>query len=294
MKKIYRCLFVCATFFSMLPNVKAQDSTKTDGTDKSYFEAGVSYLSNNVYLGRHDSLRVPYLTPSFNYYNKSGFYAGTSLSYLSSTGNSRIDLVEIEAGYTFTKDKLSGILSGEKDFYNSQSKNVKAETKGSLDGTLSYDLGFIKPVLQGGIVFNTRDDYYAALGLGHSFFFADDNFEINPSFLINASTQNYYNSYYTKRKFVTKRKNQPVAITTTKAYLPNASEFKIMDYEFSLPLDYSLGKFIFDITPTAALPLNPNIAVVTVTPPSGISVTRTKTEKLSNIFFWSASITYDF
>ncbi|HEY5368198.1 MAG TPA: hypothetical protein VIJ75_04335 [Hanamia sp.] len=294
MKRNYRLLLVCATFFCMLPNVKAQDSTKSDGSDKSYFEAGLSYLSNNVYLGRHDSLKIPYLTPSFNYYNKSGFYAGTSLSYLNSAGNSRIDLVEIEAGYAFTKDKLSGILSAEKDFYNSQSKNVKAETKGSLNGTLSYDFGFIKPLLQGGIDFNARDDYSAGFGLSHSFFFADDNFEINPTFLINASTQNYYNSYYTKRKFATKRKGQTVDVTTTKAYLPNASEFKIMDYEFSLPVDYSLGKFIFDITPTDALPVNPNVDVVTVTPPSGISVTRRQTEKLSNIFFCSLGITYDF
>ncbi|MEO7044065.1 MAG: hypothetical protein ABI091_02070 [Ferruginibacter sp.] len=294
MKKIYRCLFLCATLFSLLPNVKAQDSTKNNRDEQSYFEAGLSYLSNDVYLGRHDSLKIPYLTPSFNYYNKSGFYAGASLSYLSSGGNNRVDLVELEAGYAFTMDKFSGIFSVEKDFYNSQSKNVKAETKGSFDGMFSYDFGFIKPLLQGGIDFNARDDYSAGFGLSHSFFLADDNLEINPSLLINASTQNYYNSYYTKRKFATKRKNQTVAVTTTKAYLPNASEFKIMDYEFSLPMDYSLGKFIFDITPTGVIPVNPNVTVVTVTPPSGISVTRTKTEKLNNIFYWSAGITYDF
>ncbi|MEO5908938.1 MAG: hypothetical protein ABIR50_02555 [Ginsengibacter sp.] len=289
MKKIYRCLFVCATFFSVLPNVKAQDSTKNAGTDKSYFEAGLSYLNNSVYLGRHDSLKIPYLTPSFNYYNKSGFYAGTSLSYLSSAGNSRVDLVEIEAGYAFTSDQFSGILSAEKDFYNNQSKNVKAETQGSLNGTFSYDFSFIKPVLQGGIVFNTKDDYYAAFGLGHSFFFADDNFEINPSLLINASTQNYYSSYYGKRKFKTKAKHQVV-----RAYLPNASTFKIMDYEFSLPVDYSLGKFIFDLTPTEVFPVNPNVVELTVTQPSGIPVTRTKSETLGSIFFWSAGITYSF
>ncbi|HET7114921.1 MAG TPA: hypothetical protein VFI29_00420 [Hanamia sp.] len=294
MKKIYRCLFVCITFFSVLPNVKAQDSTKSDGTDKSYFEAGLSYLSNNVYSGRHDSLRIPYLTPSFNYYNKSGFYAGTSLSYMTSAGNRRVDLVEIEAGYAFTKNKFSGIISAEKDFYNSQSKNVRAETKGSLNGTFSYDFGFIKPLLQGGIVFNTRDDYYAAFGLGHSFFFADDNLEVNPSLLINAGTQNYYNSYYTKRKFATKRKDQTGSGTTIKAYLPNVSNFKIMDYEFSLPVDYSLGKFVFDITPTEAFPVNPNVVELTVTPPSGIPVSRTKIENLNNIFFFSAGITYSF
>ena len=294
MKKIYRWLFVCVSFFCLLPNVKAQDSTKSNESEASYFEAGLSYLSNSAYLGRHDSLKVPYLTPTFSYYNKSGFYATGSLSYLKSNGISRIDYFGIDAGYMFTVNKLSGDFSIEKDFYSSQSKNVKAETKGSVHGALSYDLGFVKPSLQGAIVFNNKDDYSAGFGLEHSFFLADDNFEITPSFLINASTQNYYNAYYTKRKFNTKKKNQSVPVTTTKAYLPNASEFKIMDYEFSLPLDYSLGKFIFDFTPTVALPVNPNEAVVTVTPPSGISVTKNRVEKLSSIFFWSVGVTYDF
>ena len=294
MKKMYCCLFVCASFFCLPPDAKAQDSTKNNAPDKSYFEAGLSYLDNNVYQGRHDSLKIPYLIPSIKYYHKSGFYAGASLSYLSSPQDSRVDLVAMEAGYAFTKNKLSGLLSLEKDFYNSQSKNVRAETKGIAGGTFTYDFGFVKPVLQGGIIFNSTDDYYAALGIEHSFFFADDNFEVTPSFLVNASTQNYYGSYYVKRKFKTKKKNQTGAVTTTRAYLENASGFKIMDYEISLPIDYSLGKFIFDFTPAVAFPVNPNVVVTTVTPPAGVVTTRTKTEKLSSIFYWSAGITYTF
>ena len=67
-----------------------------------------------------------------------------------------------------------------------------------------------------------------------------------------------------------------------------------MDYEISLPMDYSIGKFIFDFAPTEALPVNPNVVVTTVTPQSGVVTTRMKTEKLSNIFYWSAGITYTF
>ena len=92
MKKNYRFFLVGVSLFLLLPNLKAQDSAKNSKPDKSYFEAGLSYLSNNVYLGRHDSLKIPYLTPSFNYYNKSGFYAGSTLSYITSAGNSRVDL----------------------------------------------------------------------------------------------------------------------------------------------------------------------------------------------------------
>ena len=294
MKRICRVLLVCTSLFCLHTNVKGQSSGNDTGSDKSYFEADLSYLSNNVYLGRHDSLRVPYFTPTFGYYNKSGFYTSASLSYLNSADISRIDLFSIIAGYMFKVDKLSFDFYGEKDFYNSQSQNVKSETKGGLNGILAYNFGFIKPVLQGGILFNTKSDYYAALGLEHSFDFMDDNFEITPSFLVNASTQNYYSSYYSKRKFKPKRKNQAGGIITTKAVLLDASAFKVMDFEFSLPLDYSAGKFLFDITPSLAVPENPNTVLTTVTLPSGIEITRTKTEKLSSLFFWSAGITYSF
>ncbi|MBS1735345.1 MAG: hypothetical protein JSS98_01915 [Bacteroidetes bacterium] len=293
MKKMRPCLFVCAAFFCWIPKMQAQDSAKSDETEKSHFEAGLSYLSNNIYLGRQDSLRVPYLTPTFSYYHKSGIYFSSSLSYLNSEGVSRIDLFDIDAGYSFTASNLSGDFYVEKDFYNSQSQNVKAETKGSVNGTLSYDLGFIKPVMQGGIELNKVNDYYAALGVSHTFSLLNDQLEIDPSFLVNASTQNAYNSYYHKRKFATKRK-QTGAFTSIQAYLQNASDFKIMDYEFSLPTDYTAGKFTFDFTPTAAVPVNPNVVVETVTPPSGISETKTKTEKITNTFFWSIGVTYNF
>jgi hypothetical protein len=292
-KKLLRiCVYTaCSLSFH---NLTAQDTTATGKVDPSYWEAGISYLSNSTYLGRQDSLKVPYITPIIGYYNKSGLFITGSLSYLNSAGISRIDLVELEAGYTLVIKKFAGEISATKDFYNSQSQNVKSETKGNLNATISYDFGFIKPVVQGGIVFSSRDDYNAGFGLEHSFFFDDENFEVAPSFLLNASTQNYYNTYYTKRKYAKKKKNGTAPVTTISAYLPNASEFKIMDYEFSLPIDYSAGKFIFNFTPSLAIPVNPNIVTTTTTLPSGISSTKTKVEKLSNIFFWSVGVTYSF
>jgi hypothetical protein len=67
-----------------------------------------------------------------------------------------------------------------------------------------------------------------------------------------------------------------------------------MDYELSVPIDYAVGKWIFDFTPTEAMPVNPNVIETTITPPSGISVTNTKTEKLTNAFFWSVGVIYSF
>ena len=282
-------------FSFSIQRLKAQENDGDTTEAKSYWQAGISYLNNSVYLGRKDSLKLPYITPTIGYYHKSGLYISGSLSYLSSASQSQVDLFELEAGYTFTSNKLEGEISASKDFYNSNSYGVKSETKGSVDGSLSYDFGFIKPTLQADIAFNTKSDYIVGLGVEHSFFAADDNLEVAPSFLLNAGTQNYYSSYYSKRKYSPKRKkaNAPGG-STISAYLPNAAEFKILDYEFALPVNYTAGDFTFNFTPTLAVPENPAIVVLTIKPAVGNSYTTTSTEKLSNVFYWSAGVTYKF
>ena len=289
----YVLLLVMPSFSCI--SLSAQHTDDSLEISKSYWEAGISYLSDNIYLGRKDSVRVPYITPSIGYYHKSGLFIDGSLSYLNSQGQSRIDLFLLEAGYTFSSKKLDGEISLSKDFYAAQSYSVKSEMKGSLDVSFDYDLGFIKPIVDAGLIFNNKPDYTLSIGAEHSFFAADDNFEITPSFLLNAGTQNYYNSYYTKRKYSPKRKirNGNGGATVT-AYLPNAAEFKIMDYELNLPIQYSVGNFIFNFSPTLAIPVNPTIVITTVTTATGNSRTKTSTEKLSNSFFWSVGVTYDF
>jgi hypothetical protein len=284
MKKIYLPVFMVILFSFSIQRLKAQENDESATKANSYWQAGISYLNNSVYLGRKDPLNLPYITPSIGYYHKSGLYITGSLSYLKSASQSQVDLFELEAGYTFTSNKLDGEISASKDFYNSNSY-----------GSLSYDFGFITPTLQAEISFNTKADYSVGLGVGHSFFAADDNLEIAPSFLLNAGTQNYYSSYYSKRKYSPKRKkaNAPSGATIT-AYLPNAAEFKIMDYEFALPVNYTAGDFTFNFTPALAVPANSTIVVLTVKPVLGNSYTTTSTEKLSNVFYWSAGVTYKF
>ncbi|MBC7417581.1 MAG: hypothetical protein H7325_05460 [Pedobacter sp.] len=293
MKKNYLPVLLSILFCFSLQGLKAQKNADDSTAKTSYWVAGISYLSNSVYLGRKDSLRAPYITPIIGYYNKSGFYITGALSYLSTSTHSQIDLFELETGFTFTANNLDGSISAYKDFYNSKSYGVKSDTKGSLNCYLDYDLGFIKPNIQAEIAFSSKSDYSAALGLEHTFYAADDNIDITPSFLLFASTQNYYSSYYNKRKYSPRRKkaNNPDVASIT-AVLPNAAKFKIMDYEFSVPVNYTVGNFTFNVTPTLALPTNPATVILTVKPLNGNTYTETNAEKLSNVFYWSVGVTF--
>lgn len=184
MRKPYLPVILLILFFFSFQRLTAQENDDSATTTNSHWQAGISYLNNNVYLGRKDSMHLPYITPVIGYYNKWGLFISGSLSYLSNAAESRVDLFELVAGYTFSSDKLDGEISFSKDFYNSKSYGVKSGTKGSLDCSLSYDFGFVKPTIETGITFNTEPDYSVTFGLGHCFYAADDNLEIAPSFLL--------------------------------------------------------------------------------------------------------------
>ena len=116
MKQMHIRFCISLLLFSFIANAQDQPQEKKD---KSYFQVGLKYLSDNVYLGRKDSATISYITPTLGYYNKSGFYITGGISYQPNNGANRIDLATIEAGYDFSiKDKFYGGLYAGKYFYS--------------------------------------------------------------------------------------------------------------------------------------------------------------------------------
>jgi len=73
----------------------------------------------------------------------------------------------------------------------------------------------------------------------------------------------------------------------------DASIFKLLDYEFSLPVSYAFKNFTFSFTPVYAIPTNPAQLHVVIKTLRGIQLlNRTYTEKLYNSFFFQAGIAY--
>jgi hypothetical protein len=72
------------------------------------------------------------------------------------------------------------------------------------------------------------------------------------------------------------------------------SNFKIMDYELSLPFEYTVNKLTLGFTPTLAMPTNPNQVDLTIKSSNGNKVSKTYTEKLQTVAFFSFEISYKF
>lgn len=293
--KIFFTSCSCLVFFSTVA-VNAQQKNQDSTAGKSYWLTGVTYQNDNVYLGRKDSLKLPYITPSIGYYHKSGVYVSTSLSYLTGA-NSRVDLIAIEAGYHYVKNDFQAQVAGIKYFYNSQSTSVKSAVKGGVDAYTAYNFGCIKPSLEGTVNFSNTSDAGLTLGVEHTFYTNDNKLDITPSLYVNAGTQNYYSSYYTSRRYGGLRKRKRLAggnYYDISAQVTDASQLKLLDYEFDAPVYYTCGKFSFNFTPSYAIPVHPAILMVTVKNAAGTQSTGTYAEKLSNVFYYSFGVSYKF
>jgi hypothetical protein len=219
-----------------------------------------------------------------------------SLSYLKNSSDSRIDLVTLEAGYKFSSGNYDGQFTASKYFYNSQSRSVTSELTAGLDYQNSIDLGIIKPVTEITLNFGSKMDFAVLLGAEHSFYFFDDKLDITPSFVTNASTQNYYSDYYKKRRYAIKSKKQlpQAGIANISGTVIGASIFKILDYEQSVPINYRIGKCTINITPTYSIPVHPATIAIQTSKQNGAVTDRTKTENIENTLYWTVGLSFLF
>ena len=280
----------------VVDTLKAVDSlpVKKHMVKRSHPEIGMTYQSNDVYLGRRDSARLPYFIPAVSYYHKSGLFATASVDYLKTAAVSRVDLVSVDAGYMFTAHKYDGTFTLTKYWYNSQSTNVASDIRAAIAYMNGYDLGFIKPRLTTTLNFGDKVDFEGIFDLEHTFVFFHDDMDVTPTFSVAGSTLHFYD-YYRRRKYkLTKNAKKKAGVANVTGSVVDASAFRIMDYEPSLPLEYSIGKFTVNFTPTYAIPVNPATIDVHTVKENGVATDRMKQEKIGNTFFFTCEVSFLF
>jgi hypothetical protein len=256
---------------------EAADSVRAHKS--SYVKLSVNYLSNALYYGRKDTFALPYITPSILYRSKSGVYVEGSLSYLDKAGEGQINAGALTLGYEFDSrnKKFSGDVYASKYFTSSTSTAVNSTVKAAVGGIGSYDFDVIQ--LSGGadVFFSNNPDIALTVEASHEFLFGNSyNWSVEPLARINAGTENFYEDYFTKRRYAVRRRRRMV--TTQPNVLVVKNNFSVLDYEVSMPLSYDTKKWGFSITPLYAMPVNP----VKYSFNNGATY---KTEQLSNTFY---------
>ncbi len=277
-------------------NLSAQSNKNSvagiDGSSESFFLTDVSFINDAVFMGRRDSIAAPYIYPSISYFDKSGFFADASFSYLINSDENRIDLFLLSTGFLFEWKKWHAGISGTAYFYSEDSYNVRSETVGDLSGFLTYDINIIDVSLLASTFFNNGSsaDIFAGLMLDKPIYNSDRSFVIDPTLTIYAGSQYFYEEYYNTSR-LGNRKGQAAGSGNTQPLVNNlveikeASKIQVLNIEVGLPMQYQHKHFIFSFTPVLALPQSS----ATITTEDAVI-----TEELESTFYFSAGISYWF
>ena len=236
---------------------------------KASFKIGVNYMSNNVFMGRADTVRTPTILPEMKYIFKNGIYLAATADYIPNRVTNKLDGGSAAFGYDFDiTDNFSGGLSFTKLFYNGNSTQIGSSINSTVNANLSYNIAdVITPTVSADYNFLKQDfghDIFLNAGLSHDFaidgIFGDkDLLIISPSANVNAGTQNFYDAYFVLKKYkLTKKALQLLKaaeslIVTKEGQL---SKYKLLDYELSAPVEYKAGVLILSFTPTYAVAEN--------------------------------------
>ena len=124
--------------------------------------------------------------------------------------------------------------------------------------------------------------------LSHTFLLFIDNMDMTPTIAAAGSTLHFYD-YYRQRRYTIKKKNKPnqTGIASVTGSVEQASQFRIMDYEATMPVEYSIGKCTLSFTPTYSIPVNASTIDIHTVRDNGTVLDRTKTEGIGNSFFFT-------
>lgn len=284
--KVFLMLLIAVQLKSFAQEKTATDSIASDyANKKSYGLVSTNYYSDMVFLGRKSSSKAPYLSALAGFYHKSGLYMNGGVSYLAASGESRIDLFTLAAGYDYHLKNFSAGIYGTKYFFSHKSYAVKSELLGYAGAYAGYDFHIADVYIDGSVYISNATDFILGAGVSHSFYAAKNTLTITPVIYLSAGTQNYYSNYNHRLRFGQNLMNGGSLSTGPGMMGGGISSFKVQDYELSVPVNYSRKNLRFSFLPGFAIPVNPS----TITNSQYIYK-----EELSNSFFWSVGVSYKF
>ncbi len=254
-------------------------------TDKSEFRVGIRYKSDYLYMGRSDSLKSPYFSPSLAYFHKSGFFIQGSLSYMVGGANSeKVDLYLLSAGYDYYANKYLLGVSLSQYLFNDNSYSVQSELKTYIDATAGYDFSVFALYLDASLGFSNGIDAFLGGEISRPFYMANNRLKIEPSVNFNLGSQKYYEAYYLTRNNHSAQNSaggSHHATASQDVQIQESEKFKFLDIEAGVELAYKINKVRLFASSVWTFPFNPSTLIV-----DGNKFE----EKLKNDFYWVAGV----
>ena len=243
-KKIILYTLIIAPVFAI-----AQENSKTT----TEFKLGAYCNSSLNYYGRTDSLKSSGFFPMAEIWLNKSFYINAAPVFVTNE-SVNFDYAGTVAtiGYRFSKENKYAIhLYGVKPFYEPSSQLVQSALKAQVAGMLTINSKAININTGADVKFSDNMDYGLTGGLDHLFKFQPGKaiLVVNPSAYINAGTQEFTKTYYKQSNFV-------FFPGGSQLFSEEVKRFKVLSYEFSVPVVLGIGKFQLIAIPAYVMPQN--------------------------------------
>jgi len=239
-------------FFLIAVSVKA--IAQTDSTpQKAVFKLGVFYNSHLNYYGRTDSLRSSGVFPLAEIWFDKHLYINAAPVFINNSSASfEYAGTVATAGYMFRDQKWAGNIYVVKPIYKAGSQLVQSALKVQGSASFTWLNKYINVTGGGDIKYSDKTDYGLTAGVDHIFRFEPGGntvLVIDPSFYVNAGTQQFTQTTYKQSGFLLFPGAQQLVTEETK-------KFNILSYEFSVPTVLAMGKLQLILNPAYVIPQN--------------------------------------
>ncbi len=236
---------LCIAFLSS--KAQTTDSTENEGVQ---FKLSINYNSGLNYYGRTDSLKSTGVFPMAEVWFTPKIYINATPVFIHNKVQSLAYAGSVASiGYLNITEKWISNLYLLKPFYKESSELVQSALKAQAGASFTALNKVINMSFGADVKYSDQIDYGALVGVDHIFRFEKDNsvFVVDPTFNVNAGTQNFTTSYKKKTGRLFPREEE---ITKTN------KKFNILSFEASVPVIYTKDQMEFIATPSYVIPQN--------------------------------------
>lgn len=234
--------------------IHAQEIDSAVSKQGPSFKLGVYYNTGLNYYGRTDSLRSSGFFPVAEIWLDQHFYlTAAPVFVINKSSNFDYAGTIAVAGYRFGNDRsYAANIYAVKPFYEDNSQLVQSALKAQFAASGTWLNKYLNFTFGGDIKLSDKTDFGLTSGLDHIArlqLTERSVLVIDPSVYVNAGTQQFTKTYYKQSSFLFFPGIQ-------QQVTEEVSKFKILSYEFSMPVVFATGKLQLQCTPAYVVPQN--------------------------------------
>ncbi|MHA6247203.1 hypothetical protein ACXYMU_04645 [Pontibacter sp. CAU 1760] len=267
---------------------QAKTEAPADSTKQNWVVLGLETANNSSFFGRNTARRYPYVAPSVTYIHHTGLWAAASAYQLFNTED-YLDEVDVTVGYSFKiRKRLEVDLSYSHFIFGENTPLVNASTSDAISVRTAYDWKYLYSALTNSYIIGSDNDVFTVLE--NSRFIPLNPLwkggmlvALDPKVSLTAGTQHFSETHTVT---TTRKKNaagngssgngpiggildplnpggnnngnngQQQEETITTSTTENVSRFRVLNYDFKVPLVVYYGNFELEPSWRYSIPVN--------------------------------------